>query len=176
MKKLLAKTGPVLLIPLLLLVLFWLTDYKNFTWSDLKLILIILLMTGIMLLLHGDLSASYKRFPYYLFISGFLCTLLLIYQTLLDNIHDLTHGLIMSLKPLVYSTILYFPGNIIFKRPSQSDWITELTPREMEVLTLVRENLSNKEIAANLYISETTVKKHVQNIMKKADHNDRTLL
>ena len=176
MKKLLAKTGPVLLIPLLLLVLFWLTDYKNFTWSDLKLILIILLMTGIMLLLHGDLSASYKRFPYYLFISGFLCTLLLIYQTLLNNLNDLIQGTILSFKPLVYSTILYFPGNIIFRRPTPSGWVHELTPREMEVLTLVRENLTNKEIAANLYISETTVKKHVQNIMKKAGHNDRSLL
>lgn len=41
------------------------------------------------------------------------------------------------------------------------------TAREAEVFKLITENCSNGEIAANLYISESTVKFHVKNILKK---------
>jgi two-component system nitrate/nitrite response regulator NarL len=42
-----------------------------------------------------------------------------------------------------------------------------LTPREEEILDLVGQGLSNKEIAARLYIEVTTVKNHVHNILEK---------
>lgn len=51
--------------------------------------------------------------------------------------------------------------------------IESLTRREYEVLTLVAEGLSNKEIADKLYISEKTVKNHVSSIFKKIEVNDR---
>lgn len=41
---------------------------------------------------------------------------------------------------------------------------TELTPRELMVLTLLREGKSNKEIGASLGISTRTVQKHLQRI------------
>ena len=50
----------------------------------------------------------------------------------------------------------------------------ELTPRELEVLRLVAEGLSNKEIAAKLTLSEKTVKNRVSNIFAKLRVNDRT--
>lgn len=44
---------------------------------------------------------------------------------------------------------------------------SNLTPREKEVLALVAEGITNKEIAANLSIVESTVKNHLRNILEK---------
>lgn len=44
---------------------------------------------------------------------------------------------------------------------------THLTPREVEVLALIDQGLSNKEIAAQLSLSLTTVKNHVHRILEK---------
>jgi DNA-binding NarL/FixJ family response regulator len=49
-----------------------------------------------------------------------------------------------------------------------------LTPREHDVLLLVAEGLTNKEIGGRLSITEDTVKKHVQNIIWKLRAADRT--
>ncbi|MCD5410521.1 MAG: response regulator transcription factor [Clostridiales bacterium] len=49
-----------------------------------------------------------------------------------------------------------------------------LTKREYEVLTLIAEGISNKEIAGRLFISEKTVKNHVSSILKKIGVSDRT--
>ncbi len=50
----------------------------------------------------------------------------------------------------------------------------ELTEREREVLRLMAEGYTNKEIAEQLSVAEVTVKKHVQNIMAKLGATDRT--
>lgn len=50
----------------------------------------------------------------------------------------------------------------------------DLTPREMEVLELIREGNKNKQIAAKLSISETTVNFHIKNIVDKLQAKDRT--
>ena len=49
-----------------------------------------------------------------------------------------------------------------------------LTERELEVLQLIVDGLSNAEIAQNLYISIGTVKTHVRNILNKLCADDRT--
>jgi two-component system NarL family response regulator len=51
---------------------------------------------------------------------------------------------------------------------------TELTARELEVLRLIAQGKSNKIIAADLSISEGTVKIHVNNILSKLGVSDRT--
>ena len=50
----------------------------------------------------------------------------------------------------------------------------KLTPRELQVLQLAADGMSNKEIAARLVISEKTVKNHIANIFSKLKVNDRT--
>jgi len=49
-----------------------------------------------------------------------------------------------------------------------------LTARELEVLRLIRDGSKNKEIAARLNISETTVNFHIKNLVNKLQANDRT--
>ena len=51
---------------------------------------------------------------------------------------------------------------------------TELSDREMEVLRLIADGLSNAKIAEQLVISEKTVKGHVSNILGKLHLADRT--
>ena len=49
-----------------------------------------------------------------------------------------------------------------------------LTPRELDVLRLIRDGHRNKEIASKLIISETTVNFHIKNLVDKLGANDRT--
>ena len=49
-----------------------------------------------------------------------------------------------------------------------------LTPRELDVLRLVAGGNANKEVAAQLFLTEETVKAHVRNILAKLGANDRT--
>jgi len=49
-----------------------------------------------------------------------------------------------------------------------------LTPREVEVLTLVARGLGNKEVGDVLGTASGTVKAHVQNILSKLGAKDRT--
>lgn len=49
-----------------------------------------------------------------------------------------------------------------------------ITPREFEVLQLIAQGLSNREIAARLYVSLNTVKTHTSNLFSKLDAQRRT--
>ncbi|MDR6882927.1 DNA-binding NarL/FixJ family response regulator [Bacillus sp. 3255] len=52
--------------------------------------------------------------------------------------------------------------------------LSELTPKELEVLMSLGRGRSNKEIANALYITEFTVKKHVSQVLAKLELADRT--
>lgn len=55
-----------------------------------------------------------------------------------------------------------------------SDPAPSLTPREREILALVAEGLSNPEIAARLFIGDSTVKTHLLHVFEKLAVSDRT--
>ena len=57
---------------------------------------------------------------------------------------------------------------------NEENLLSYLTQREEEVLELLTQGVTYKGVAAKLFISETTVKTHVNNIFQKLQVNDRT--
>ena len=60
------------------------------------------------------------------------------------------------------------------KRADALNPFTELSERELEVLKLIADGMSNADIASKLFLSEKTVKGHVSNILSKLHLVDRT--
>jgi DNA-binding CsgD family transcriptional regulator len=79
-------------------------------------------------------------------------------------------GAVLSLAEAVEAGLAFLADVQLMPRPSQA---FGLTPREAEVLALVIEGLSDREIAAMLFISPKTVGDHVSNILAKFDVRTR---
>jgi DNA-binding NarL/FixJ family response regulator len=73
----------------------------------------------------------------------------------------------------VYAGKKHIPADVA-QRLAQHLASEKLSPRELEVLTLMARGKRNKEIGAELSIAEDTVKMHVKNILAKLEVNDRT--
>jgi DNA-binding NarL/FixJ family response regulator len=91
-------------------------------------------------------------------------------ETMLRAIRAVAHGESLLGPTIAQKVIRQFsalPGN-------QTPLVDNLTPREIEVLKLIADGLSNKEIAEALVLSEKTVKNHINNIFSKLHVFDRS--
>lgn len=69
---------------------------------------------------------------------------------------------------------LHKPRNLSKEINHQKIKALEITAREYEVLQAISEGLSNKEIAEKLFLSESTIKTHVSNLLIKLNAKRRT--
>jgi DNA-binding NarL/FixJ family response regulator len=65
-------------------------------------------------------------------------------------------------------------GATVAVEPAIDPAWAELTPREQEILQLIAQGASNREIAQQLYISEKTVKNHITSLLSRLGLRDRT--
>jgi NarL family two-component system response regulator LiaR len=95
-------------------------------------------------------------------------------ETMLRAIRAVAHGESLLSSTVAQKVLRQFaalPGEAPAGRPP---WCDDLTEREREVLTLIGQGHSNKEIARQLFLSEKTVKNHIANIFSKLHIHDRT--
>ncbi|MBI2322615.1 MAG: response regulator transcription factor, partial [Chloroflexi bacterium] len=75
-----------------------------------------------------------------------------------------------SLEPAIASKLLARVGQL----QGDAEGLEALTEREMEVLQLMAQGASNRDIADRLFITERTVKFHVAAIFQKLEAHSRT--
>ena len=93
-------------------------------------------------------------------------------EQLADGIRAVANGDAL-LAPTVTKRLIEEFTRTNRNRAQQPPELDELTPRELEVLKLLARGLSNAEIAAELVVSETTVKTHVTHVLGKLGLRDR---
>ncbi len=76
------------------------------------------------------------------------------------------------ISPSMASKLLIEFNNLA-RKAEQRVMMPKLTDRELQVLKLVAQGHSNREVAGELYISENTVKNHVRNILEKLHLHNR---
>lgn len=149
---------------------------------------VITLMLSVILLLvisdyeKVDFNKNIIRVRNNLFLIALIMSFIKIYSSVVYmGVGKVSENYIIEgLKPLIISLYMYviFINVIARVEPdikiNESDINTEklqkpsnLTRRENEIFDLILEGYSNKEISEKLFIEQTTVKKHIQNILKK---------
>ncbi|MFB1049777.1 response regulator transcription factor [Paraliobacillus sp. JSM ZJ581] len=92
-------------------------------------------------------------------------------KELLDAIYTIESGR-KYIHPILSASLLEEYVRVNDKQPKQPMGI--LSNREWEVLQLLSEGYNNLDIAANLYLSDKTVKNYISSILKKLNVPDRT--
>lgn len=93
-------------------------------------------------------------------------------------------GIVPAIRA-VYKGQSVFGGDIIGRLPNMAKehsskddkfWNKGITEKEFEIIKLVADGLSNKEIASRLYLGEGTVRNYFSSILDKLELRDRTQL
>ncbi|MET0187693.1 MAG: response regulator transcription factor [Pseudonocardia sediminis] len=79
----------------------------------------------------------------------------------------------VSTRRLLRATAPLLAEPVSPRAPSPNAALAELTPRETEVLVLMGKGLTNSEIAADLFLSEATVKTHIGHVLAKTGSRSR---
>jgi two-component system NarL family response regulator len=93
-------------------------------------------------------------------------------ELITSSIHSVAEGGVIVKKSRLPSPVMAEHREGPFHPSSKA--VKGLSPREMQVLKMLTEGASNKEIARALGLAEITVKKHMQNIFTKLEVFDRT--
>lgn len=94
-------------------------------------------------------------------------------QDYADTIEAVARGEKVLPTVLTASLFTHIVDSALSSGKGIPDSAVKLTPREKEIVDLISEGLSNKEIAARLYIATHTVKSHVHNILEKLTLSSR---
>lgn len=188
-RKLAAVTGYVLLL----------CYFLGAKWTQLFDIRMIgLFFAGVLLLCIPFLGKNRKQVNWHEVIgsnaltAGYIEAFMLLFSTM-NTSELMREGLLcemgLDLRPILYGYILHIvlsrppvpekEENVLDPTKEQPEplWKSkELTRREREIAELAARGLSNREIAEELCITETTVKKHLSNIFEKLEINSRERL
>ena len=93
-------------------------------------------------------------------------------EQLVDGIRVIAHGDALLAPSVTKRLIHEFSRSGAAQRSAPAS-LEDLTPRELEVFKLIARGMSNAEIAAELVVSETTVKTHVARVLMKLGVRDR---
>jgi DNA-binding NarL/FixJ family response regulator len=67
-------------------------------------------------------------------------------------------------------------AEFFYRRPASFNDTEQLSSREVEIISLIRQGLSNKEVSDKLFISTDTIKYHIKNIYRKLQVGSRAEL
>ena len=101
---------------------------------------------------------------------------------------DLTENIGIIHHPVSYTHLAVDSGQTVFGRevvsklpnlihPQKESYdyrARDISPRELEIIRLIAEGLSNREIASELFLSEGTVRNYLSSILDKLSLRDRT--
>ena len=119
-----------------------------------------------------------------LVFSGLILALVLLFQLSTYSIHS--GNLKFEFAVAIIAVVFLVDGIYINKRSLNKNNLAateinyqrikelEITSREYEVLQAIAKGLSNKEIADQLFLSESTIKTHVSNLLVKLNAKRRT--
>jgi len=93
-------------------------------------------------------------------------------EELIRGVHVVADGGALLAPSVTQTLIATFAGQPL-RAPGAGVSLDALTPREVEILTLVGTGLSNAQIAASVFITENTVKTHVARIFDKLGVHER---
>lgn len=187
MRKIVGKSAVVLLYILLLCVTLKLKISQLFNLPLIGLCLIGGVILCLPLLKKGmSWHACGSIFGRNALMAGYLEAFMLLFASMNESLPDdlaLLPALALDLRPILYGFICHLifcreqkkevvPGpNLCISKPKLD--LSNLTKREHQIVNLIQKGLSNREIAEELFISETTVKKHVSNIFEKTGVSSR---